>query len=128
MGRPRKHKPDIEANSRPQITTRDPLPTVRDPHRGISATETALQTRNPRRYIPANMPTVCPTCKANTRQDDGRHVDPVRQTVLEYRTCIKCGAKLAAGRPMTLSEKERLCSRADAVQEYEKAVASPTIG
>lgn len=50
---------------------------------------------------------------------DGRHVDPVRQRILEYRTCVKCAAKLAAGRPMTEREREQLCTRAEAVAEYE---------
>jgi len=51
--------------------------------------------------------------------DDGRHVDPVRQRILEYRTCARCGAKLAAGRAMTQREVEALCTRAEAVAEYE---------
>jgi len=90
--------------------TRDPKPTTRDPQ---------IETRKPRRYIPASMPCVCPDCGHNTRMDDGRHVDPVRGVILEYRTCAKCGAKLAAGRPMTDREREKLCSRAQAVAEYE---------
>jgi len=94
-----------------QYKTRTPAVKARDPKPA---------TRKPRRYIPASMPTVCPTCGRNTRMDDGRHVDPVRQKILEYRTCIKCGEKLAAGRPMTLSEVAKLCSRADAVREYEE--------
>ena len=102
-GRPRKTK---AADATAEIKTRDPQP----------------QRRLPRRYIPANMPTVCPTCQHNTRMDDGRHVDPVRQTVLEYRTCVKCGEKLAAGRPMTETEKAKLCGRAEAVAEYEDAI------
>lgn len=53
---------------------------------------------------------------------DGRHVDPVRGTILEYRTCIKCKAELAATREMTLSEKQKLCTRAEAVREYEHFV------
>ena len=52
--------------------------------------------------------------------DDGRHVDPVRQRILEYRTCAHCGAKLAAGRAMTPREAEMLCTRAEAVAEYEE--------
>lgn len=77
--------------------------------------------RNPRRYIPASAPTVCPDCGHNTRMTDGRHVDPVRQTILEYRDCVKCSAKLAAGRPMTQREKETLCDRAQAIGEYNDA-------
>lgn len=88
------------------VATREPEVATRDP-------------RRPRRYIPANMPTVCPECGHSTRMDDGRHVDPVRRRILEYRTCAKCGAKLAAGRPMTAREVEMLCSRAQAVEEYE---------
>ena len=100
-GRPRKETA-IEIQTRePEVTTRDPQ-------------------RKPRRYIPANMPTVCPDCGHNTRMDDGRHIDPVRHTVLEYRTCAHCNARLAAGRPMTLSEVAKLCTRADAVAEYEQ--------
>jgi hypothetical protein len=75
--------------------------------------------RSPRRYIPASVPTVCPDCGHSTRMDDGRHVDPVRKTILEYRSCSKCPAKLAAGRPMTKREEETLCGRAEAVSEYE---------
>jgi hypothetical protein len=54
--------------------------------------------------------------------DDGRHVDPVRKRILEYRTCSKCKAKLAAGRDMTAREAEMLCTRAEAVAEYEACV------
>jgi hypothetical protein len=90
--------------------TRDPSPVVRDP---------VVTQRKPRRYIPAAMPTVCPTCGHSTRMDDGRHVDPVRRNILEYRTCTWCGEKLAAGRPMTAIEEKTLCTRADAVAEYE---------
>lgn len=79
-------------------------------------------TRKHRRYIPANMPTLCPLCGHNTRMDDGRHVDPVRRKILEYRTCAHCGELLAAGRPMTDAEAARLCTRADAVREYEESL------
>jgi hypothetical protein len=51
--------------------------------------------------------------------DDGRHIDPVRRKILEYRTCAWCNAKLAAGRDMTPVEVARLCDRAEAVAEYE---------
>jgi len=51
--------------------------------------------------------------------DDGRHVDPVRRKILEYRTCCWCGKKLAAGRDMTPIEADTLCDRAEAVKEYE---------
>lgn len=105
-GRPRKTKAA-------QVETRDPDVVSRDP---------VIVPRKPRRYIAASGPTVCPTCGHNTRMDDGRHVDPVRQTVLEYRTCTKCKALLAAGRPMTRTEAEKFCSRADAVAEYEREV------
>ena len=93
-----------------KVSTREPVVTTRDP-----------KPRNPRRYIAANMPTVCPECGHNTRMADGKHVDPVRRNVLEYRTCVKCGEKLAAGRPMTLTEEGKYCTRADAVAEYEEA-------
>ncbi len=98
---------------------RDPKPKHRDPE--IEAPPEPKVTRKPRRYIPANAPTVCPDCGHNTRMDDGRHVDPVRKRILEYRTCAHCGALLAAGRQMTAIEAERLCTRAEAVAEYESA-------
>ena len=99
----------------PQVTNRDPVPSTPTP-----TPCPPKQERKPRRYISAAMPTVCPDCGHNTRMDDGRHVDPVRQKILEYRTCAKCNAKLAAGRDMTPAEKARLCSRAEAVAEYEQ--------
>jgi hypothetical protein len=97
--------------------TRDPQPTTRDPE-----IDTNRDERRPRRFIPASMPVVCPDCGHSTRMDDGRHVDPVRKTILEYRTCGHCGAKLAAGRAMTPRECETLCGRAEAVAEYEESV------
>jgi len=66
------------------------------------------------------MPTICPDCGHTTRMDDGRHVDQVRRMVLEYRTCVHCRAKLAAGRKMTDVEAEMLCTRAEALREYEE--------
>jgi DNA-directed RNA polymerase subunit RPC12/RpoP len=93
------------------IETRDPEPQTRDP-----------QTRKPRRYIPASMPVVCPDCGHSTRMENGRHVDPVRRRVLEYRTCAHCGSKLAAGRDMTAKEAEILCTHADSVADYESSL------
>ena len=90
--------------------TRDPVAVNRDP---------VVATRKPRRYIPAPQPLVCPDCGHSTRMDDGRHVDPVRRKILEYRTCAWCGVKLAAGRDMTAVEVELLCDRSEAVAEYE---------
>ena len=81
--------------------------------------EPQKQERKPRRYIPASAPTVCPDCGHSTRMSDGRRVDRVNKKILEYRTCSKCGVKLAAGRNMTEREQETLCDRADAVKEYE---------
>ena len=103
--------------------TRDPQPVNRDPVPNIPAVPPCLPKaqRKPRRYIPASMPTVCPECGHGTRMDDGRHIDPVRKKVLEYRTCANCAALLAAGRDMTPVEAERLCSRAEAVAEYEQS-------
>ena len=106
-----------------RIKTRDPKPRSRDPK------PEQPQERRPRRYIPAAMPIECPDCGHSTRMDDGRHVDPVRKTILEYRTCKKCTAKLAAGRPMTLREVEKFCGRAEAIKcpvppEFEKYLAS----
>jgi hypothetical protein len=46
----------------------------------------------------------------------------VRKKILEYRTCANCGELLAAGRDMTPAEAERLCTRAQAVAEYEQSV------
>jgi hypothetical protein len=97
-----------------RVTTRDPKPTTRDPVR---------QERKPRRFIPASMPVQCPACGcSNTRMADGRHTDPVRQTILEYRTCGHCGERLAAGREMTGWEKRHLCHHAEAVAEYEETI------
>ena len=92
-----------------EIKSRDPVPVNRDPQ----------PQRIPRRYIPASMPCVCPECGHSTRMADGRHVDPVRKTILEYRTCTWCGVKVAAGRAMTAVEVDQLCSRVDAIREYE---------
>ena len=94
-----------------QYATRDPQPETRDP-------EPAK--RVPRHYIPASMPVVCPDCGHGTCMDDGRHVDPVGKTILEYRTCRHCGKKLAAGRAMTTREEEQLCTRVEAVAEYQQ--------
>ena len=91
----------------PEVINRDPIPAQRKPQK-------------PRRYIPASGPTVCPDCGNNTRMSDGRHVDPVRQRILEYRTCVGCNAKLAAGRLMTPVEVTKLCTRVEAVKEYEE--------
>lgn len=97
-----------------KITHRDPVPQNRDP--------APAKARKPRLYIDASMPTVCPQCKGTTRMDDGRHVDQIRRRVLEYRSCIRCGAKLAAGRAMTTGEIEKLCDRREAMAEYEEFV------
>ncbi len=97
---------------------RDPKPQHRDPE--IEPDQP--QKRKPRRYIPANAPTVCPDCGHNTRMDDGRHVDQVRRRILEYRTCAGCAALLVAGRDMTPVEVQKLCTRADAMAEYESIV------
>ncbi len=91
--------------------TRDPQPVSRDP---------VPEKRAPRHYIPASMPTICPDCGHSTRMDDGRHVDPVRKTILEYRTCAHCGNLLAAGRQMTPVEEKKYCTRSEAVREYEE--------
>lgn len=113
MGRKKKTDMDNQTTnqSMPEVTTRDPAPENRDPVR---------RTCTPRLYIQANSPTVCPKCSGCTRMDNGRHVDPVRRKILEYRTCARCDAKLAAGRDMTEYEIEKLCVRAEAVEEYER--------
>ena len=104
----RKKKTDMDnqtANqAMPEVATRDPV----------------RRTCTPRLYIQANSPTVCPKCSGCTRMENGRHIDPVRRKILEYRTCARCGAKLAAGRDMTEYEVEKLCIRAEAVEEYER--------
>lgn len=92
------------------MQTRDPQVTNRDP---------IIEARKPRRYIAANMPTVCPSCGHSTRMDNGRHIDQVRRRILEYRTCSKCMARLLAARPMTAREVETLCVRVEALAEYE---------
>jgi hypothetical protein len=101
--------------------TRDPAPKIRDPVPNIPTLPPCPPPKEwkARRYIPASAPCVCPDCGHSTRMDNGRHIDPVRRTILEYRTCSKCGAKLAAGRPMVAHEIESLCGRASAVAEYE---------
>ena len=85
------------------------------------------QQRKPRRYIAASMPTVCPACGHNVRQSDGRHLDPVRRTVLQYVTCCKCQLKLAAGRPMTLSETMKYCEMTPAILEYEQSLRQDNV-
>ncbi len=107
---PKKAKPEPVK----EITHRDPEPQHRDP--------APAKPRQPRLYIDASMPTVCPQCKGTTRMDDGRHVDQIRQRVLEYRSCIRCGAKLAAGREMTPDEVVKLCDRREAMAEYEEFI------
>lgn len=109
-----KRKQDHKQNQA-EYVTRDPSPINRDPE--------LTPQRKPRRYIPASMPIVCPDCGGPTRMDDGRHVDPVRQTVLEYRTCARCNAKLAAGRAMVKHEIETHCRGFEAaVREYQDSV------
>jgi len=109
---------------RSDYRTRDPQPTTRDPARTVPdiPSPPPPPQRKPRHYIPASMPTVCPKCGHGTRMDDGRHTDPVRKTILEYRTCANCDHRIAAGRPMTPVEAAQLCSRAAAVAEYEQSV------
>jgi hypothetical protein len=100
------------ATRKQRYETRDPQPQTRDPE--------PRKQHKPRRYISASMPTVCPDCGHTTRMDNGRHIDQVRRMVLEYRTCVHCQAKLAAGRKMTDVEVNRLCDRAEALAEYEQ--------
>ena len=98
---------------------RDPQTVARDPVIVEETARVVAQRMARRRYIAASMPTVCPECGGNTRMADGRHVDPVRKVILEYRTCAHCGVKLAAGRRMTAFEAAKLCTHAEAVAEYE---------
>ena len=112
------------ANRSGNYKTRDPKPTNRTPKiEQAEAVQDEPKQRSPRRYIAANMPTVCPDCGHATRMSDGRHVDPVRKTILEYRTCKHCGELLAAGRPMTGREVERLCGFAGPVSDYEQTLS-----
>jgi len=105
----------------PKPKTRDPAVKGRDAQAAHRATTRTIP-RRPRRYIPASMPTLCPDCGHGTRMADGRHVDPVRKTVLEYRTCGHCGVKLAAGRDMHPREIEKYCGYAESVEEYESTL------
>ena len=107
--------------------TRDPVYETRDP-KSISRETTAPEQRKKRHYISAPMPLVCPTCGHNTRMADGKHTDPVRRKLLEYRTCCWCGELLAAGRDMTPREVEKYCTRAAAVAEYEAEAINPNLG
>jgi len=123
-GRQPKNQTVERGTHTPIVCTRDPQVTNRDPV--TVARENVIEKRpyHPRRCIQASMPTVCPSCGHNTRQDDGRHVDPVRARIVEYRTCIKCKMLLGAVRPMTEREKERLCRGAEVVKDYEESVKS----
>jgi len=96
------------------VKTRDPVPVQRDP-----VIEKPKRTYESRRYIPASVPVICPECGHNTRQTGGRHIDPVNKTIVEYRTCCKCGLKMGAGRPMVAFEVAKYCSHADVVKEYD---------
>jgi len=100
------------------VKTRDPKVQTRNT---TNPPKKAKQ-RKSRSYIAASMPTICPDCGHSTRMADGRHVDPIRETILEYRTCSKCHKLLAAGRPMTECERQAYCSRKDAIQEYEDSI------
>lgn len=124
-GRPPKNKQPIERGTHtPIVCTRDPLVTNRDP---VPINRDPITEKRPyhaRRCIQASMPTVCPACGHNTRQDDGRHIDPVRGKIVEYRTCIKCKLPVGAIRNMTDREKERLCKGKEIVQDYESIVNS----
>ena len=99
-----------------KIKTRTPAVKDRDPQMDLPKKKIE---RAPRSYVEAAMPTTCPKCKHGTRMADGRHIDPVKRTILEYRTCSKCGHKIAAGRMMVEWEVEKYCSHAAAVAEYQ---------
>lgn len=126
MGRPRKNQ--VEAQ---QISTRDPIPTVRDPQIEKPKEPQKPDPKQEKKrvmYIAANMPTVCPLCQHNTRASSGRHIDPVNRKILEYRTCSHCFEKLAAVRKMTKTEEEKFCTHANAVKDYEKdTFAKPSV-
>jgi len=107
-GRPRK-----QATPHTGFTTRDPMPKTRDPV--IQKPKRDYQSR---RYIPAPMPVICPRCGRNTRQTGGSYKDPVNQTIVEYRVCVKCGEKLGAGRKMAQFEIDKYCSHSEIVKEY----------
>lgn len=97
------------------VETRDPEISTRDP-------EIKKRQCIARRYIPASSPVVCPECGGMTRMSDGRHIDPVRKTIVEYRTCARCGIKLAAGRKMVAHEERKHCEFADCVKDYEESL------
>jgi hypothetical protein len=113
-GRPPK-QPIDNPRHKPMVCVRDPVVENRDP----VIEQPQKRPYNFRRCIQASMPTVCPSCGHNTRQADGRHVDPVRARIVEYRSCIKCGMKLGAIRNMTEREKELLCGGSEIIKDYE---------
>jgi hypothetical protein len=115
-GRPPKQQIADNPRHKPMVCVRDPVVENRDP-----VIEQPRRVCNPRRYIPASMPTICPECGHNTRCDSGRHIDPVRCKIVEYRRCSKCNLLLGAGRPMTEREKELLCKGAEVIKDYEKS-------
>lgn len=123
-GRPPKNREATQGTHTPMVCTRDPMVNNRDPVIQTQAETTEKRQYHPRRCIQASMPTVCPVCGHNTRQDDGRHIDPVRGRIVEYRTCIKCKLPLGAVRNMTEREKERLCKNAEVIKEYEESLNS----
>ena len=118
--RSHKKKPDAKTRlaAQTEARKRERIVTHPDPVQ-VHAGDPQPKHRDPRRYIPASMPTVCPDCGHNTRMNGGRHTDPGARRVLEYRTCIKCGAKLAAGRAMTKTEEAKFCTGFEvAVDQY----------
>lgn len=108
-----------------EVETRDPAvinrdPVVKERERVVGKRKTKKKREHkPRRYMPAEMPTVCPFCGHNTRIDGGKYNDPVNRNVVEYRSCIKCGELLTASRPMTKSEIEKHCTHSSAVEDYQ---------
>jgi len=123
-GRPPKNREVAQGTHTPMVCTRDPIIENRDPVPINRDPVIEKRPYAPRRCIQASMPTVCPVCGHNTRQDDGRHIDPVRARIVEYRTCVNCKLPLGAVRNMTEREKERLCTRAEVVADYEQIVNS----
>lgn len=121
-GRKPKNMNNSAHNSGSEVQHRDPIVTNRDP--GAVAQKDEKRQYHQRRCIQASMPTICPDCGHNTRQDDGRHIDPVRARIVEYRTCIHCKLPLGAVREMTQRERELLCKGKDIVKDYEELVKS----
>ena len=86
--------------------SRDPKPTPRTPKY--------------EHFVPASAQCVCPKCGSTVRVAQGRHVDPVREIVLNYCECSKCGNKVVVEVPMNDYQRHEFCTHKDAVAEYQR--------